>query len=101
GSIRNSYVVKIQNKAGIARTFDLRAIGLDSATLQVAEGEGPAVSAVEGVPLLVKPDSVATFHAYVHAPKTGRPETGFVLIPRARDDGESVDYHATFRGPTD
>jgi cytochrome c oxidase accessory protein FixG len=101
GSIRNSYVVKIQNKAGITRTFDLRAIGLASATLQVAEGEGPAVSAVEGVPLLVKPDSVATFHAYVHAPKTGRPETGFVLIARARDDGESVDYHATFRGPTD
>ena len=100
GSIRNSFVVKIQNKAGIARTFDLRAIGLPSATLQVAEGEGPAVNAVEGVPLLVKPDSVATYHAYVHAPKTGQAETGFVLIARAREDGESVDYHATFRGPT-
>jgi hypothetical protein len=92
--------VKIQNKAGIARTFDLRAIGLTSATLQVAEGEGSAVAAMDGVPLLVKPDSVATFHAYVHAPKSGQPETGFVLIARAREDGESVDYHATFRGPT-
>jgi cytochrome c oxidase accessory protein FixG len=101
GSIRNSFVVKIQNKAGIARTFDLRAIGLNSATLQVAEGEGPPVNAVDGVSLLVKPDSVATFHAYVHAPKAGQAETGFVLIARAREDGESVDYHATFRGPTD
>jgi cytochrome c oxidase accessory protein FixG len=99
GSIRNSFVVKIQNKAGITRTFDLRAIGLNAATLQVAEGEAPAADAVVGVPLSVKPDSVATFHAYVHAPKTGQAETGFMLIARAREDGESVDYHATFRSP--
>ncbi len=100
GSIRNSFVVKIQNKAGIERTFDLRAIGLDAARFQVAEGEAPLVSAVAGIPLVVKPDSVATFHLYVHVPKTGQAETNFVLIARAREDGESVDYHATFRGPT-
>jgi len=99
GSIRNSFVVKIQNKAGIERTFDLRAIGLDAARFQVTEGEAPLLSALAGIPLVVKPDSVATFHLYVHAPKTDQAETNFVLIARAREDGESVEYHATFRGP--
>jgi len=99
GSIRNSFVVKIQNKAGITRIFDLRAKDLDSATLQVAEGEAPLVSATAGIPLVVKPDSVATYHLYVHAPSTGHAETGFELTARAREDGEKVEYHAIFRGP--
>ena len=99
GSIRNSYVVKIQNKTPAERSFVLSEEGLPFAMLQVAEGEGSAVPGGAGVTLLVKPDSVGTFHAYLHLEKTTQAEAPFTFIARATDGGETVTYNATFRGP--
>ena len=99
GSIRNSYVIKIENKTPAERSFVLSEEGLPFAMLQVAEGEGAAVPGGAGVILTVKPDSVGTFHAYLHLEKTAQPETPFKFIARATDGGETVAYVATFRGP--
>jgi len=99
GSISNSYTIKIVNKSGIARTFQLSAGELPQATLQIAEGDAPPIAAEEGVPLAVKPDSVGTFHAYVHVKRTSQAETPFAFVGRAKEDGEVVTYHSTFRGP--
>jgi cytochrome c oxidase accessory protein FixG len=100
GSISNSYVIKIQNKSGIARTFELSAHGLPGAMLQVAEGEEPPILAEEGVLLVVRADSVGTFHAYLHVKHSNQAELPFTFIAHTREDGEIVSYKATFRGPS-
>ncbi len=99
GSVSNSYVIKIQNKSPITRSFELSAHGLPDATLQIAEGEEPPIAAEEGVRLPVPDDSVGTFHAYVHVRHPSQAETPFTFTARAREDGETVRYKATFRGP--
>jgi cytochrome c oxidase accessory protein FixG len=99
GSISNSYTIKIVNKSGIARTFELSAHGLPLATLQLAESDEPPIAAEEGVALVVKPDSVGTFHVFVHAKPTGEGETSLAFVGHTREDGEAVTYRSTFRGP--
>jgi cytochrome c oxidase accessory protein FixG len=99
GSISNSYTIKIVNKSGIARTFELSAHGLPMATLQLAESDEPPIAAEEGVALVVKPDSVGTFHVFVHAKSTGAAETSLAFVGHTREDGEAVTYRSTFRGP--
>ena len=99
GSIRNSYVIKIQNKEPSERSFVLSEEGLPLAMLHVAEGQAAPVPGGAGVIVTVRSDSVGTFHAYLHLEKTAQPETPFLFIARATDDGETVTYNATFRGP--
>ena len=99
GSIRNSYVVKIQNKTPGERSFVLTAEGVPFALLQIAEGEGAAVPAGAGSILKVGPDSVGTFHAYLHLDRPSQPELPVTFVARALEGGETVIYHATFRGP--
>ena len=99
GSVSNSFVIRIQNKSAITRHFQLTAQGLADATVQIAEGEEPPIAVTEGVSLPVKDDGVGTFHAYVHVKHPTQTETPFTFTARAREDGETVTYKTTFRGP--
>jgi cytochrome c oxidase accessory protein FixG len=68
GSIRNAYTVKIVNKMPEARAFRLSMSGLPDAMLAVAGPEPTEVPAAEGVALIVNPDTVGTFRAFLHVP---------------------------------
>jgi len=99
GSISNNFTIKLQNKAAMPRTFELVVQGLPGATIQIEEDERPFMDADLGVPLKVKGDSIGTFHAHLHVRQTTGAEAPFVFEARAQEDGETVRYRATFRGP--
>lgn len=99
GSIRNGYTLKILNKAREERIYALEVSGVSGATVNVfGVAESPAGSPVH---LLAKPDSVASYRVYVTAPRKALAAVSMPLVfqMRAREGGESVDYHSIFMGP--
>ncbi len=99
GSIRNGYTVKIENKRPDVRHYIIAAEGLSAAKLHLAEADEPPAPAERGMAVAVKGDSVGTFHAFIQAPRADRPERPVTIIVRDGDDGATVRYAATFRGP--
>ena len=96
GSIRNGYTIKILNKERSARRFTLAVEGLEGAAISVLGGEeatAPSLSA--------KPDTVATYRAFVLLPSgllSGKlKEISFVLTDQ--ESGVTARHESVFRGP--
>jgi cytochrome c oxidase accessory protein FixG len=100
GSVRNAYTVKILNKQSAARQYVLRITGLPGARLTIAGGD-EAAAAAAGVTLTVKPDSVGTFRALLHAPMgAGHGEVPLEVVVQPGDGGGApIIEPATFHGP--
>lgn len=92
GSIRNGYVVKIQNKIRSERLFNLTIEGLDGVRMSVIGG---------GPPLKVAPDSVGSFTVFVTAAAgiaTGR-RVPLTFVLRDVADGSEAWAESLFVGP--
>jgi polyferredoxin len=100
GSVPNAYTVKILNKQSAARQYVLRITGLPGARLTIAGGD-EAAAAAAGVTLTVKPDSVGTFRALLHAPMgAGHGEVPLEVVVQPGDGGGApIIEPATFHGP--
>jgi len=92
GSIRNGYVLKVQNMVRRDRVFDLAVEGLESPRLSVIGG---------GPPLKVTADSVGSFTVFVTATAanaTGR-RLPLTFVLRDRADGREIRTESLFVGP--
>jgi cytochrome c oxidase accessory protein FixG len=98
GSIRDGYTLKIENRTAETREYAVVLSGLPDAELKIAE-LGEAVWGGSSVALVVKGDSVGTYHALVQAPRQGRTETPFSFEVRETTTGTTTTHAATFRGP--
>ena len=98
GSIRNSYTVKVLNKARADRRFALGVEGLDGVTLSVlgvdeTSGEAPVLTA--------EPDTVATYRVTVSVPPEQLDESAEDLAFTLTDlaNGTRASHDSVFRGP--
>ena len=93
GGIRNGYTIKILNKSHDHRQYALAVEGVPGATVSVL-GE-------DGLVLRAEPDAVATYRAYVTAPRSALREDvqslSFELTDRA--SGAEAKHKSVFRGP--
>jgi cytochrome c oxidase accessory protein FixG len=99
GEIRNSFTVKIENMRPDDRSFTLSVPDLPAARLRLEEAGDHYVPAADGEAVVVKGDSVGTFHIHVVAADAGHAETHFTFRARAGDDSSLLRHDATFRGP--
>jgi cytochrome c oxidase accessory protein FixG len=101
GSVRNTYTVKILNKAARPRDYALSVTGLPGSLLTIVEQEAPAADAARGVSLAVKPDTVGTYRMLLHAPAGavhGDVSLNVVVTPTdAR--GHPLTHAITFHAP--
>ena len=97
GSIRNGYVYKVLNMVRRDRTFRLKAVGIEGATVSVVGGDNNVAEAE----LKVAPDGVGTFNIFVSAPEAKlngkRTPVFFVLSDVA--DGRETRSESLFAGP--
>ena len=93
GGIRNGYTIKILNKSHDQRQYALAIEGVPGATV--------AVLGEDGLVLGAEPDAVATYRAYVTAPRSALREDvqslSFELTDRA--SGAEAKHESVFRGP--
>ena len=102
GSIRNAYTVKILNKDAAEHAYVLSVTGLPAARLTIA-GQDREFDAAQGVPVTVKPDSVATFRALLHAAAGAvHGEAALTVAVRPSAGREPLVTHpAIFHAPAD
>ena len=97
GGIRNGYTIKVLNKDRSDRSFALAVEGLEQATITVIGAEGDGAEPT----LKAKPDTVATYRAFVQTPATTLTdqveEIHFLLTDR--DSGATARHESVFRGP--
>jgi cytochrome c oxidase accessory protein FixG len=93
GSIRNGYTIKILNKSHALRQYALQIEGVPGATVSVLGGDGLVLSA--------KPDTVATYRAYVTAPRSALGDEAEKLTFELKDpaSGAEAKHKSVFRGP--
>ncbi|MFD2235568.1 cytochrome c oxidase accessory protein CcoG [Phaeospirillum tilakii] len=90
GSIRNGYVLKVQNMVRRDRWFDLAVEGLDGTRLSVIGG---------GPPLKVAADSVGSFTVFVTAAAATGRRLPLTFVLRDRADGREIRTESLFVGP--
>jgi cytochrome c oxidase accessory protein FixG len=98
GSLRNGYTLKIVNRTRAEQTFELRLVGDETATMQIAEsGVKPAAA----VSLAVRSDSVGTFRLLVFDPRSAVPKGAQHIRFAIRNvaTGEVAQQDSSFRGP--
>ncbi len=99
GSIRNGYKIKILNMLNHPRTFTLKIQGIKGASMKLA-GEKSSVGQTMSV--RVKPDQLLALQVFVSAPRNSLngEKTAFeFLVTEAGDEGEEVNYNASFFAP--
>jgi cytochrome c oxidase accessory protein FixG len=100
GSVRNAYTVKIVNKMPEQRAFRLSVAGIPGATLALAGPEAGEVRAEDGVELVVHPDAVGTFRAFLHVPAAATKPEAALAVTLADPAGRAVATRAAvFHGP--
>ncbi len=102
GSIRNGYTIKILNKDRAERLFTLGVEGLEGASVAVIGAEeGSGEGTGEAPRLGAKPDTVASYRAFVLLPSgtlSGKLKAfSFVLTDEA--SGATARHDSVFRGP--
>jgi cytochrome c oxidase accessory protein FixG len=86
GSVRNGYTLRLLNKNGEARSFEIHIEGLDGAHLQIV-GE----AAVSDQPtIVVGPDQTLELRAFVTAPQTATPPDAADIVFAIKDLKSSV-----------
>jgi cytochrome c oxidase accessory protein FixG len=91
GSIRNGYIVKILNKTNQAHAFILTAEGPPGLVLTVQENLSYA--------MIVQPDEVGTFRAFLKLPEGVGESVEVTLTVTDANTGDSAEYRTTFVGP--
>ncbi len=99
GSIRNGYTIKILNKSQDARSFALTLEAPEGASLSAI---GPTTDTGGGpVMYTIQPDTVTGHQVFVQMPRglldSDVMDIAFILTDT--EDGESVRYVSSFRGP--
>ena len=100
GSVRNAYTVKIVNRSARPRGYVLSVTGLPGGRLTIA-GQDESADAAVGVPVVVKPDSVGTFRALLHAPTGAVHDEVPLAVGLRPSDGREpgVTHASTFHAP--
>jgi cytochrome c oxidase accessory protein FixG len=96
GSIRNGYTIRVMNKEHATKSYGLGSSQADAhLAVQGVEGSGRTVS------LTAPPDGVATYHVFVHLPRTAVPadRNELELTLEDLDTGAVTTYETVFRGP--
>ena len=99
GSIRDGFTLKIENRTGEQRAYQVVLAGLPAAELRIAESEEGAVSGENALTVIIDGDSVGTYRALVQAPRQTQPEVSITFEIRDSRSGELVEHKAVFRGP--
>ena len=99
GSIRDGFTLKIENRTGERRAYQVVLTGLPDAELRIAESEEGTVSTDRGLTLIIDGDAVGTYHAFIQAPRQPQPEISIALEIRDVRSGEFARHSAVFRGP--
>jgi cytochrome c oxidase accessory protein FixG len=99
GLIGNNFTVKIENKSSADRTFTISVPDLPGARMRLEEVGDRYAPAAAGEAVVVKSDTVGSFHIHVEAADPGRTETPFTFMARANDDASVLQRAATFRAP--
>lgn len=99
GSIRDGFTLKIDNRTGEMRVYQVTLIDLPEAELRIPESEEGTTPSSHGLTLIVNGDAVGTYHAFVQAPRQAQPEMPIAFEIRDVRSGETERHAAVFRGP--